>query len=931
MNRMIGWVSGVFQKVKKQLQNKKNRRLVLLGLILISVVSIGAVILQLRGKTFDIRNKAGFVSYRTNKVIATTSYLWYPAPNLSNEMILNHPGYWVYDPVATDGTLDQSYWERNLSDLAEANFNTTFMVTWAKIKTENGKFDKANTVYKDDNSHAAVRVAVKAATSKNIPIKFASFVDAPVELAGQSLDTLLYYNYERDIKKLYRDIIPKDRWATHNNQPVSAGGRPIIMMWTVENTADVISTSIQQLKDAFARDFGVTPFIIVEGESYAKMANKNVVDSMYQWNTPVGGATTTGKSNYRIGNIGIGDNESIIRPWRCNASEPSDPVINYRARGDATDAAKFVKDQFAKIPSDVSMLFFQDSNEMPEGTTILRMKNFPARNNPALTYCVSPAYHAKTNPISFNQRLADYDKIDNKSYLPPTYYIKTVGELIARKFPALANESNPVPATMVKSTCNKDGTVTLTWDKVLNETTGSLSTYALRMYSNNQRARFVPEDTGSLKTNTLTFKPNAGSISGFIQVVTTNGRWSESVSFPTCSTGSSAPVPTISPKPTTIVNGAQQPIGSMDTIDGNGVISGWAADKDVPSQSIMVHFYIDAPVGQGTYIGGTTANISRPDVNTAVGITGNHGYRWTLPTQYRNGTPRKIHVYAIDDSGKSANPQLSYSPRYYSVASNQVRSVGSGTNRATASDYNGDGKSDLTVWRASENKWWVKGISSPVWGTVGDIPVPGDYNGDGKTDYAVWRPSDGKWYIKDIAIVQWGTAGDIPVPGDYNGDGKTDYAVWRPSEGKWYVYGQSTTVWGVNGDFPVAGDYNGDGKTDLAVWRPGDGKWYIKDVSQNAWGVAGDIPVQGDYNGDGKTDLAVYRPWENMWYVMGVGNTRYGAAGDMPIAGNDLNGDRKADYLVFRPSKGTWHSPVIADTAWGTKGDVPISGKATVY
>jgi hypothetical protein len=140
--------------------------------------------------------------------------------------------------------------------------------------------------------------------------------------------------------------------------------------------------------------------------------------------------------------------------------------------------------------------------------------------------------------------------------------------------------------------------------------------------------------------------------------------------------------------------------------------------------------------------------------------------------------------------------------------------------------------------------------------------VSNDYDGDGKTDIAIWRPSDGFWYILNSSTglsteLQWGTGllNDVLVPGDYDGDGKTDFGIWRPGDGVWYIIRSSDgvvveTPWGTGllNDVPAPGDYDGDGKTDYAVWRPGDGTWYIVrssdgGVIQTPWGIAGDIPV----------------------------------------------------------------------------------------
>jgi hypothetical protein len=240
-------------------------------------------------------------------------------------------------------------------------------------------------------------------------------------------------------------------------------------------------------------------------------------------------------------------------------------------------------------------------------------------------------------------------------------------------------------------------------------------------------------------------------------------------------------------------------------------------------------------------------------------------------------------------------------------------------------DFDGNGSSDISVFRPSNGRWYIKDVENYVWGINGDIPVNGDYNGDGITDVAVWRPANGHWYLKGIGGAIWGTSGDVPVPGNYDGDinGTTEIVVWRPSNGHWYMKGVGSFIWGTVGDIPVPGDYNGDGKTEIAVWRPSNGRWYIKGVVGSVWGTAGDIPVPADYNVDGVTDIAVWRPSNGRWYIKDVAGAAWGTAGDVPAPG-DYNGDGITDIAVWRPSNGRWYIKGIGGCIWGTIGDIPL-------
>ncbi|MEP7212708.1 MAG: VCBS repeat-containing protein [Acidobacteriota bacterium] len=153
-------------------------------------------------------------------------------------------------------------------------------------------------------------------------------------------------------------------------------------------------------------------------------------------------------------------------------------------------------------------------------------------------------------------------------------------------------------------------------------------------------------------------------------------------------------------------------------------------------------------------------------------------------------------------------------------------------------DFDGDLAADFGVVRPNEvgvtpnYQWYILETNfnagfflSSRFGTAGDRIAPGDFDGNGKTDIAVYRPSDGTWYYlpssrNDLATtavssLRWGTTGDIPQPADYDGDKRTDFAVFRPSMGIWYILNShngaydtiSSPTWGTSTDQPATSPY----------------------------------------------------------------------------------------------------------------------------
>ncbi len=308
----------------------------------------------------------------------------------------------------------------------------------------------------------------------------------------------------------------------------------------------------------------------------------------------------------------------------------------------------------------------------------------------------------------------------------------------------------------------------------------------------------------------------------------------------------------------------------------------------------------------------------------------------------------------INDIGEptavAPNPQPNVVPDVQMAVPFRLDGTVAGAPLAPASrtlDFDGDNRTDFVIARSAsattQSTWWINTVantsSTADWGTGigfagGDLATPADFDGDGKTDIAVWRsgatPAAGFYILQSsnnsIRFEQFGQTGDDPtIVEDYDGDGKADPAVFRASAGTFYYRGSlnnpggavTYVPWGAAGDKAIAGDFDGNGKADFHVFRNDGGTarhWRLINGGGSGsfqYGLFTDRFVTGDFDADNRTDVAAVRVNGSVydWYVLRSSTTTvqlvsWGNPATDYLTPGDYDGDSRTDFAVWRSGQG---------------------------
>jgi hypothetical protein len=312
-------------------------------------------------------------------------------------------------------------------------------------------------------------------------------------------------------------------------------------------------------------------------------------------------------------------------------------------------------------------------------------------------------------------------------------------------------------------------------------------------------------------------------------------------------------------------------------------------------------------------------------------------------------------------------------------------------------DFNGDKKTDVAFYASGDGNWWV-GLSTGstlTWTKVATTTGFGnlldgkhrahaaDYDGDGKTDFSVYSNADGSWQIglSSGTSLTWSSAGSTSgfgnlldgshalYDGDFDGDGKQDVLFFYNGDSNLWLgrSSGSALTWAQAGNESgfgnlidgshrlLTGDFDGDHKTDLLFYYAGDSNWWLglSTGTGFTWKQAASTTGEGDFrdwnhrlftvdvDGDGKVDVVSYDAGSGAWTIgHSTGQAlsfTVGAAGNTSGYGDlfdpsrllwfgDYDGDGKSEPLFYYSGDGSWWMSHSSGTAFTWQKAAATSG-----
>ena len=222
----------------------------------------------------------------------------------------------------------------------------------------------------------------------------------------------------------------------------------------------------------------------------------------------------------------------------------------------------------------------------------------------------------------------------------------------------------------------------------------------------------------------------------------------------------------------------KSPIGFWDSVQDNGLVSGWALDPNQPSYELFIIVRVDGQTVEPY----PRADLPRPDVNQVTGYVGDHGFRFVLPSSALDGKPHSIELIAVDVND-SPNFQLVGSPKTFQVSSALPRGFVDSVASATAGGWAYDPDSPtkpLTVRLYLDAPSWSGGALLGETTTTGSRP-------DVIAAFALPAESLPGWSFTMPAWALDGKAHVVYAEGVDSGSGTADFI--EPTGGKAWTGG----------------------------------------------------------------------------------------------------------------------------------------------